>query len=122
MKNLLIKIKDYILYIQVSIYIDCVFAIDNFDFNKDPTGGKDIGYTLDNGYDVMGKAATFILAVFGVAGIALVGTSLLNLYKAHNGDTRKSMAASITGVICGALLIAIPTIMFLTRNTITNSK
>lgn len=109
-----------ILFLSCFIYTNYAFAIEEFNFKKDPTNGKDVSSLFDGWGSFLGKTVSIILIMFMVIGVVLTGTSLYNLYDIYaRNNNHKSGGGAIVGIIVGGAMIGIPVIMFYTSNTVT---
>lgn len=111
-------VKIYFL-IMSTMYINYSYAIEQFDFSKDRSNGKDLNTVTSNGYTFISGFATFIIAAFILVGICIAGISFVNLNKAAKSEGRMSVVGPIVGILCGGLMTALSIIVGIVANTFT---
>lgn len=92
-------------------------ALPKVDLTQDASGGKNIGDVANNVGGGVDSLNSLALAIAAFAGLIITILSAYTIYKAGKEEREKPTSA-VVGIIVGGLMLAIPTIMWLSRNTI----
>lgn len=92
-------------------------SLSSIDLTKDQSGGKNLQAAMQQGGSLIGTGTSFVLLVLAFIGLIVTAMSIYTIYKASKEEREKPTSA-IIGVFVGGALLAIPTIMWMARNSI----
>lgn len=92
-------------------------ALPKVDLTQDAAGGKTLSDTAEKAGGILDSAASVGLALAAFIGFIITFMSAYTIYKAGK-DEREKPTSAIIGIFVGGLLLAIPMIMWLTRNSL----
>lgn len=89
----------------------------SIDLSQDQSGGKDLIDVAQNMGRATDSGISLALIIFGFVGLIVTALSVYTIYKAGK-DEREKPVGAIIGIFVGALMLAIPAVMWMTRNTV----
>lgn len=95
-------------------------SLSSIDLTRDQSGGKTLQHAMEQGGSLIGTGTSFTLLVLAFVGLIVTAMSIYTIYKASKEEREKPVSA-IVGVFVGGALLAIPTIMWMSRNSIFSS-
>lgn len=95
-------------------------SLSSIDLTRDQSGGKTLQHAMESGGSLIGTGTSFTLLVLAFVGLIVTAMSIYTIYKASKEEREKPVSA-IVGVFVGGALLAIPTIMWMSRNSIFSS-
>lgn len=91
-------------------------ALPKIDLTQDAAGGKTLSNTAENAGGIIDSGVSLGMAIVALIGFVLTGTSLYTIWKASK-DEREKPTSAIIGIFVGGAMLAIPTIMWLSKNS-----
>ncbi|WP_323025696.1 DUF6750 family protein [Castellaniella sp.] len=92
-------------------------ALPKIDLTQDAAGGKDLNDTAANAGGLVDSGISLSILIAGLIGVILTIVSLYTIWKAGK-DEREKPTSAIIGIVVGGALLAITTIMWLSRNSL----
>jgi len=108
----------YFLTMASIFMVTQVYALDNTDLTQDKSGGKTIATAAQNVDNTRQILTSVLLGAFALVGAIIVGLSLLALRRASNDEGREKPVGAVVGLVIGGLMVAVPAIMWMVRNSI----
>lgn len=107
-----------LLLCSASLYASATHAqsLSTIDLTRDQSGGKNLQNAMEQSGSLIGTGSSFVLLVWAFIGLIVTSMSVYTIYKASKEEREKPTSA-VVGIFVGGALLAIPTIMWMARNS-----
>ncbi|ANN80818.1 DUF6750 family protein [Bordetella flabilis] len=92
-------------------------ALTRVDLTQDASGGKTLTNVAENGGNILDSVNSLMLAIAAFIGLIITIMSAYTIWKAAK-DEREKPTSAIVGIFIGGLMLAVPTIMWISRNSL----